>query len=110
MGKRSRQEMERSGVYTNNEDGVRNLKRCLEIIHTKLNLYRLMRPGTNLFEKDMSLEVKFPMTALMIHEHAQGEKVAPHIRASIYIPGTGNERTIIDVDWNSWEKLDIAEV
>jgi|TARA_B100000900_G_scaffold410307_1_gene427880 hypothetical protein len=54
-------------------------------------------------------EVKFPMTALMIHEHAQGEKVAPHIRASIYIPGTGQERTIIDVDWNSWEKLDIVE-
>ena len=49
------------------------------------------------------------MTALMIHEHAQGERVAPHIRASIYIPGTGKERTIIDVDWNSWEKLDIAE-
>ena len=55
-------------------------------------------------------EVKFPMTALMIHEHAQGERVAPHIRASIYIPGTGKERTIIDVDWNSWEKLDMAEV
>ena len=48
--------------HTEKEDGVRNLKRCLEIIHTKLNLYRLMRPGTNLFEKDMSLEVKFPMT------------------------------------------------
>ena len=48
--------------HTEKEDGVRNLKRCLEIIHTKLNLYRLMRPGTNLFEKDMSLDVKFPMT------------------------------------------------
>lgn len=42
------------------EDGVRNLKRCLEIIHTKLNLYRLMRPGSNLFEKEMSIHVKFP--------------------------------------------------
>jgi ATP-dependent Lon protease len=42
------------------EDGVRNLKRCLEIIHTKLNLYRLMRPGANLFEEDMSLKVEFP--------------------------------------------------
>ena len=40
----------------NNEDGVRNLKRCLEIIHTKLNLYRLMKPDTNLFEQDMSLK------------------------------------------------------
>jgi hypothetical protein len=42
------------------EDGVRNLKRCLEIIYTKLNLYRLMKPGSNLFEEDMSLKVEFP--------------------------------------------------
>ena len=48
--------------YTQTEDGVRNLKRCLEIIYTKLNLYRLMKPGTNLFEKDMSIDVKFPLT------------------------------------------------
>ena len=44
------------------EDGVRNLKRCLEIIYTKLNLYRLMRPGSNLFEEEMSLKVEFPFT------------------------------------------------
>jgi len=48
--------------YCNNEDGVRNLKRCLEIIYTKLNLYRLMKPGSNLFEKDMELTVEFPFT------------------------------------------------
>jgi ATP-dependent Lon protease len=42
------------------EDGVRNLKRCLEIIYTKLNLYRLMKPNSNLFEKDMALKVEFP--------------------------------------------------
>jgi len=46
----------------NNEDGVRNLKRCLEIIYTKLNLYRLMKPGSNLFEQEMSLNVTFPFT------------------------------------------------
>jgi ATP-dependent Lon protease len=47
--------------HCNKEDGVRNLKRCLEIIYTKLNLYRLMKPGSNLFEQDMSLkEVEFP--------------------------------------------------
>lgn len=46
--------------HCNKEDGVRNLKRCLEIIYTKLNLYRLMRPGTNLFEGEMSLTVSFP--------------------------------------------------
>jgi ATP-dependent Lon protease len=49
-------------MHCNKEDGVRNLKRCLEIIHTKLNLYRLMKPETNLFEQDMSLKVQFPFT------------------------------------------------
>jgi ATP-dependent Lon protease len=46
--------------FCNKEDGVRNLKRCLEIIYTKLNLYRLMRPGSNLFQEDMALKVEFP--------------------------------------------------
>jgi ATP-dependent Lon protease len=48
--------------YCDKEDGVRNQKRCLEIIHTKLNLYRLMKPGSNLFEEDMSIKVEFPFT------------------------------------------------
>ena len=47
--------------YTDKEDGVRTLKRCLEIIHTKLNLYRLMKPDTNIFENEMSIKVEFPM-------------------------------------------------
>jgi ATP-dependent Lon protease len=47
-------------THCNKEDGVRNLKRCLEIIHTKINLYRLMKPGSNLFEGEMSLQVEFP--------------------------------------------------
>ena len=47
-------------THCNKEDGVRNLKRCLEIIYTKLNLYRLMKPGSNLFEGEMSLQVEFP--------------------------------------------------
>ena len=48
--------------HCNKEDGVRNLKRCLEIIYTKLNLYRLMHPDTNLFQEEMSLKVQFPFT------------------------------------------------
>ena len=48
--------------HCNKEDGVRNLKRCLEIIYTKLNLYRLMKPGSNLFEGEMSLKVEFPFS------------------------------------------------
>jgi hypothetical protein len=47
--------------YTDAEDGVRNLKRCLEIIFTKLNLFRLMKPGENLFEEDLSIKIEFPL-------------------------------------------------
>ena len=45
---------------TKNEDGVRNLKRCLEIIHTKLNLFRLIKPDMNLFNKEIDMKVQFP--------------------------------------------------
>jgi ATP-dependent Lon protease len=48
--------------YTEGEKGVRNLKRSLEIIYTKLNLYRLMKPDSALFEKEMTLKVEFPYT------------------------------------------------
>ena len=47
-------------THTGTEEGMRNLKRCLEIIYSKLNLYRLMKPDTNLFEQDMSIQVQFP--------------------------------------------------
>ena len=49
-------------LYTGGEEGVRNLKRCLEVIHTKLNLFRLMKEGTNLFEGQIALKVAFPYT------------------------------------------------
>ena len=48
--------------HTSGEQGIRNLKRCLEIIHTKLNLYRLMKPDTKLFQNELTLDVKFPFT------------------------------------------------
>jgi len=47
---------------TNQEAGVRNLKRCLEIIYTKINLFRLMRPESNIFGKDIDIKVTFPFT------------------------------------------------
>ena len=56
-----------SEEFTQSESGVRNLKRCLEIVHTKLNLFRLMKPEENIFEKDMKLEVSFPFTVLKKH-------------------------------------------
>ena len=49
------------------EQGVRNLKRCLEIIHTKLNLFRLVKPEQNMFAKDIAIDVKFPFTVLKKH-------------------------------------------
>ena len=53
--------------FSQGEQGVRNLKRCLEIIHTKLNLFRLVKSDSNLFEQDMKLEVKFPFTVERKH-------------------------------------------
>ena len=49
---------------TKKEEGVRNLKRCLEIIHTKVNLFRLMKPERNLFAKDMDMKITFPLTVV----------------------------------------------
>jgi hypothetical protein len=44
--------------FTEKEDGVRNLKRCLEIVYKKLNLYRLMKPNINLFENSEGFKLK----------------------------------------------------
>lgn len=48
--------------HTDKEKGVRNLKRCLETIYTKLNLYRLMPEGSTLFEDTLPTPVRFPFT------------------------------------------------
>jgi len=49
--------------YTDNEAGVRNLKRCLETIYTKLNLFRLLTPTTSLFETMCKLgKITYPFT------------------------------------------------
>jgi ATP-dependent Lon protease len=49
-------------ALTKGESGVRNLKRCLEIIYTKLNLFRLVKPDDNMFSKDIDIKVSFPFT------------------------------------------------
>jgi ATP-dependent Lon protease len=51
--------------YTNGEKGVRELKRCIETIYSKLNLFRIMKPETNLFMKDMNIQVTFPFTVTL---------------------------------------------
>ena len=53
--------------YTKNEfdieEGVRNLKRCIETIYTKLNLFRLIKPGTKSFiTEQINIKVEFPYT------------------------------------------------
>ena len=48
--------------YCEKEDGVRNLKRCIEIIHTKLNLCRLVKPGSSFFQDNSITNVEFPLT------------------------------------------------
>jgi ATP-dependent Lon protease len=47
---------------TNEEKGVRNLKRCLEVIHNKLNLHRLLQPDSTLFNKELSKKIDLPYT------------------------------------------------
>ena len=47
--------------YTESEEGVRNLKRCFEIIYTKLNLLKLLRNDNEEMYKLLNIE---PTTAL----------------------------------------------
>ena len=56
-----------SPELTNKESGVRNLKRCLEIIYTKLNLFRLVKSESDIFSKELKMEVKFPFTVEIDH-------------------------------------------
>jgi ATP-dependent Lon protease len=56
-----------SDALTKGEAGVRNLKRCLEIIYTKLNLFRLVKPEANIFAKDIDIKVEFPFTVTKKH-------------------------------------------
>ena len=44
------------------EKGVRNLKRALEIIYTKINLYRLTDKNSNIFDNEKHIEIEFPFT------------------------------------------------
>ena len=48
--------------YTNDEKGVRNLKRCLEILYTKINLYKLMKQNSKLFNDQEVLKIEYPFT------------------------------------------------
>ena len=73
--------------YTEDEKGVRNLKRCLEIIYTKLNLYRLMKPDSKLFEKEMTLTVEFPykVTDDIVRKLIKKDNQMSNLLKSLYI-------------------------
>jgi ATP-dependent Lon protease len=43
------------------EEGVRNLKRCLEIIHTKMNLIRLLDDDSKMKKEILNSEIVFPL-------------------------------------------------
>lgn len=60
-------EIIKNDAITLEEEGVRNLKRCLEIIHTKLNLFRLMKPEKNIFAKEIDMQITFPVTVTSDH-------------------------------------------
>jgi len=47
-------------TYTESEKGVRNLKRCLEILYTKINLYTLMKEDSKLFDGEEIIKVEYP--------------------------------------------------
>jgi len=50
--------------YIQKEDGVRNFKRSLELIYSKINLFRVMKPENNFFQfyKNIQINVSFPYT------------------------------------------------
>ena len=53
--------------FTLDEKGVRNVKRCIEIIYSKLNLFRLMHPETNIFKSQIDINVSFPIEITRNH-------------------------------------------
>ena len=72
---------------TEGEKGVRNLKRCLEIIYSKLNLYRLMKEGSSLFNKEEILKVEFPfkVTRDVVDKLIKKSTDGSDVLASMYI-------------------------
>jgi ATP-dependent Lon protease len=74
--------------YGGQEAGVRNLKRYLEIIHTKLNLCRLMKPGTKMFDNNTVIPLSYPFNVTpeiinkLITQKDQGNN---HFMSMMYI-------------------------
>jgi ATP-dependent Lon protease len=54
------------GKYCSRDDGVRNLKRCLETIYKKINTYRLVNCETNIFTHPLTIELPVTLNAKII--------------------------------------------
>lgn len=52
--------------------------------------------------------VLYPISFTMIHEHAQGKLVEPHIRCWVYI--RESEKVFIDCDMKIYQSLDSWEI
>lgn len=61
------------------------------------------------FVKNLPEDKLFPVIFSMIHEHAEGFKVAPHIRCWIAFDAQGN-RGFVDCDAKIFNKLQTFEV
>ena len=64
--------------YTDGEQGVRNLKRCLEIIYTKINLFKLMKTDSKIFgdEKILTITPGMEITADIISKLIKSKNVS----------------------------------
>ena len=74
-------------TFTKSESGVRNLKRCLEMIYSKLNLFRLVSAENKMFVKEMDLTVSFPITITKkeIDVFIKSDEVVNQTLLSMYI-------------------------
>lgn len=74
-------------TFTKSESGVRNLKRCMEMIYSKLNLFRLVSAENKMFVKEMDLVVSFPITITKkeIDVFIKSDEVVNQTLLSMYI-------------------------
>jgi len=60
-------------------------------------------------EAELDEDDLFPVTFSMLHEHAAGELVAPHVRAMIVVNSDGDS-VLLDVDMDVFNDLPEFEV
>ena len=67
--------------FTSQEKGVRNLKRCLEIVYSKINLYKYMKTGTTLFGEKIIENINYPyeITKEIVDKLIKKNNEKPHL-------------------------------